>query len=94
MKALMAQKKDKRADNKENQLKKSQKQKEEYQNPLSYMMKESQNPASFSNDIRKETDPVYVLYLAAVLAVCAIIMGIRGLKESKIKAALRSRKEH
>lgn len=92
MKALMAQKREKQANNKNNQLKQSQKQKEEYREPLSYLMKQSQNTATFSSDIRKETDPVYVLYLAALLAVCAIAMGIRGLREVKNKDSIRRQK--
>lgn len=94
MKALMAQKKERDANHKERQLKKSQKKKEEYKDPISHMMAQNENTAAFSSDVKKETEPIYVIYLAALLAACAVAMGIRGLKEEKLKVALRSRKEH
>lgn len=85
MKALMAQKRDRDGNSKENQLKQKQETKEQYKDPLNYMMKQSRSDASFSSDIMQETDPVYIIYLAALLAVCAAAMGIRGLQAERKK---------
>ncbi len=79
MKAVMAQKKDKDADNKNNQLKEDKKKKEQYKDPLDKMLKRSANNATFSNDVRRETDPMYLIFAAAVLGAAAVALGIRGL---------------
>ncbi|MCB6993047.1 hypothetical protein LI177_06060 [bacterium 210820-DFI.6.37] len=88
MKALMAQKKDKDDDNKTNQLEKDKKKKEEYKDPLNKLLKRSASTATFSGDVRKETDPLYLIAAAVVLAVAAIALGIRGLRESRKKRTL------
>lgn len=79
MKAVMAQKKDKDADNKNNQLKEDKKKKEQYKDPLDKMLKRSANNATFSNDVRRETDPMYLIFAAAVLGAAAVALGLRGL---------------
>lgn len=79
MKAVMAQKDDQDSDNKNNQLKKDKKKKEAYQDPLNDMLKRSENNATFSNDVRKETDPIYLIFAAAALGSVAVVLGIRGL---------------
>lgn len=86
MKAVMAQKKDKDADNKNNQLKEDQKKKEKYKDPLDKMLKRSANNATFSNDVRRETDPIYLIFAAAVLGAAAIALGVRGLLSGRGEA--------
>lgn len=86
MKAVMAQKKDKDADNKNNQLKEDQKKKEKYKDPLDKMLKRSANNATFSNDVRRETDPIYLIFAAAVLGAAAIALGIRGMLSGRGEA--------
>lgn len=93
MKALMAQKRDKDGTDKDNQLKQKQEKKEQYKDPLNYMMRQNRSNASFSSDIMQETDPVYVIYLAALLAVCAAAMGIRGLQAER-KRTLADHADH
>lgn len=85
MAALMAQKNDKDADNKNNRLEKDQKKKEEYKDPLNKLLKRNANTATFSNDVRKETNPIYLVFVAAVLAAAAVALGIRGLRDSRRK---------
>lgn len=85
MKALMAQKKDKDDDNKTNQQEKAKKKKEEYKDPLNKMLKRSESNATFSNDVRKETNPLYLIFAAVVLAGAAVALGIRGLWENRRK---------
>ena len=79
MQAMMAQKKDKDAQNKLNQLEKAKKKKEEYKDPLNKMLKRNMNTATFSNDVEKETSPVYLILAAVLLALIAISTGIRAL---------------
>lgn len=79
MKAVMAQKKDKDAENKTNQLQEDQKKKEKYKDPLDKVLKRNQNNATFSNDVRRETDPVYLIFAAALLGAAAVVMGLKGL---------------
>lgn len=85
MKALMAQKKDKEDDNRMNQLEKDKKKKEEYKDPLNKMLKRSISTATFSNDVRKETNPLYLIFAAIVLAAAAVALGIRGLRDRRSK---------
>lgn len=79
----MAQKNDDDSDNKQNQLEEDKKKKEEYKDPLNKLLKRKENTATFSNDVRKETDPIYLIVVAAALAVAAVGLGIRGLIESR-----------
>lgn len=85
MKALMARKNDQDADDKRNQLEKDKKKKEEFKDPLNKMLKRNANTATFSNDIRKETEPVYLIFVAAALAAAAVVLGVRGLWEKRRK---------
>lgn len=84
--ALMAQKNDDDSDNKQNQLEEDKKKKEVFQDPLNRLLKRSENNATFSNDVRKETDPIYLIVIAGVLASAAVAMGLRGLWESRRNA--------
>lgn len=86
MKAVMAQKKDKDADNKNNQLKEDKKKKEKYKDPLDKMLKRSANNATFSNDVRRETNPIYLIFAAAILGATAVALGIRGLLSGRGEA--------
>lgn len=84
--ALMAQKNDDDSDNKQNQLQEDKKKKEVFRDPLNRLLKRSENNATFSNDVRKETDPIYLIVIAGVLAAAAVAMGLRGLWESRRNA--------
>lgn len=84
--ALMAQKNDDDSDNKQNQLQEDKKKKEVFRDPLNRLLKRSENNATFSNDVRKETDPIYLIVVAGVLASAAVAMGLRGLWESRRNA--------
>lgn len=83
MKALMAQKKEKDADNKNNQLEKDKKKKEEYKDPLNKILKRNTNTATFSNEVRKETNPIYLIFVAIALAIAAVGLGIRALIQQR-----------
>lgn len=84
--ALMARKNDDDSDNKQNQLQEDKKKKEVFRDPLNRLLKRSENNATFSNDVRKETDPIYLIVVAGVLASAAVAMGLRGLWESRRNA--------
>ncbi|MGN0703872.1 MAG: hypothetical protein ACI4LD_04860, partial [Lentihominibacter sp.] len=81
MKNILSQKKDKDADNKESRLEKAKKKKEEFKDPLNKILKRNANTATFSNDVRKETDPVVLIFVAVLLAIAAIVLGTRGIMD-------------
>lgn len=83
MQNLMAQKKDQDADNTQNQLAKKKQKKEEAKNPIDKILKRNQNTATFSNDVQKETNPIYLLIVAGILVMAGIALGIRGLWDSR-----------
>lgn len=86
LKEMMRQKNDEdtdEADEKVNQLEKKKKKKEEYKDPLNKILKRNERTATFSNDVRKETDPQGIIIAAVVLAAAAILLGIRGLYRSR-----------
>lgn len=68
-------------DNKEIELAKEKQKKEEYKDPLDKLLKRSANTATFSNDVRRETNPLYLMAIAGVLGVAAAIIGLRGVRE-------------
>ena len=81
MRELMAQKKQEQAENKETRLEKDKKKKEEFKDPLNKLLKRNANTATFSNDVRKETDPVVLIFVAVLLAIAAIVLGTRGIMD-------------
>jgi len=83
MRLLMKQDQDKDADNKEIELAKEKKKKEEFKDPLNAMLKRSQNTATFSNDVRLETDPIHLIRIAVVLAVVALLLALKELRERR-----------
>lgn len=83
MQSIMAQKKDQNADNTQNQLEKKKQKKEQAKDPINKILKRNQNTATFSNDVQKETNPIYLLMAAGILAVAGIALGIRGLWDSR-----------
>lgn len=83
MQSIMAQKKDQDADNTQNQLEKKKQKKEEAKDPINKILKRNQNTATFSNDVQKETNPIYLLMVAGILAAAGIALGIRGLWDSR-----------
>ena len=78
---MMAQRDDKTQDNKETMLEKNKKKKEEFKDPLSKILKRNANTATFSNDVRRESDPMILIFAAALLAAAAVLIGIRGIIE-------------
>jgi len=83
MKELMAQKKDQSEDNKLNQLAKEKKKKEEFKDPLNKILKRNASTATFSNDVRRETQPQILIFAAIMLAAVAIILGIKGMVDMR-----------
>lgn len=83
MKKLMAQKKDKQADNKQNKLMKDKKKKEQFKDPVDKLLKRSAVNATFSNDVRRESSPSVLIFVAAAIAAIAVMLGIRGLIDRK-----------
>lgn len=85
MRDQMKQKDDSEADDKETKIEEKKKKKEEAKDPVDKILKRNMNNATFSNDVQRETNPVYLIYVAAVLALAAVILGIRGIIESRRK---------
>ena len=83
MQNLMAQRNDDQADNKEEELSKIKRKQEEYKDPLNKLLKRNQNTASFSSDVQQETDPIYLIAVAILLAVAAVGAGARGIWEMR-----------
>jgi hypothetical protein len=40
--------------------------------------------ATFSNDVRKETEPLPVFVIAAALVLSATVLGVRSIREMKL----------
>ena len=83
MKKLMAQKKDKQADNKQNKLMKDKKKKEQVRDPVDKLLKCGAVNATFSNDVKRESSPAVLIFVAAAIAAIAVMLGIRGLIDRK-----------
>lgn len=75
---IMAQKNDKQADNKQNKLMKDKKKKEQFKDPVDKLLKRNAANATFSNDVRRESSPVVLIFVAAAIAATAVMLGIRG----------------
>ena len=80
---MMAQKQDKKADDKQTKLAKAKKKKEEFNDPLNKILKRNANTATFSNDVRKKTDPQILILAAIVLAAVALAVGVRAVTEMR-----------
>ncbi len=83
MKKLMAQKNDKQADNKQNKLMKDKKKKEQFKDPVDKLLKRNAANATFSNDVRRESSPAVLIFVAAAIAAIAVMLGIRGIIDRK-----------
>lgn len=79
MKKLMAQKNDRQADNKKNELIKDKKKKEQFKDPVDKLLKRNAANATFSSDVRRESSPVVLIFAVAAIAAAAVILGIRGI---------------
>lgn len=84
MKEIINQTEDDEEDNKEIELAKEKKKKEEFKDPLDKLLKRNANTATFSNDVRRETDPIYVIYVAVILAAAAIMLGVKAVIASRM----------
>ena len=83
MRELMAQKKQEQAENKETRLEKDKKKKEEFKDPLNKLLKRNANTATFSNDVRKETDPTILIFAACFLAAIAVFAAFKGIMDMR-----------
>ena len=83
MRNLMAQKKQEKADNKENHLEKAKKKKEEFKDPLNKLLKRNANTATFSNDVRKESNPTILIFAAGLLAAIAVFAAFKGIMDMR-----------
>lgn len=83
MRNLLAQKKQEQADNKENRLEKAKKKKEEFKDPLNKLLKRNANTATFSNDVRKETEPTMLIFAAGLLAAIAVFAAFKGIMDMR-----------
>lgn len=83
MRNLLAQKKQEQADNKESRLEKAKKKKEEFKDPLNKILKRNANTATFSNDVRKETNPAILIFAAGLLAVIAVFAAFKGIMDMR-----------
>lgn len=75
---LMKQRKAEQANQKVRELQKAQKKAEDYRDPVGRMLEPEQNDASFSADVRRQTNPAYLLLIAAALGAAGIAFAIRG----------------
>lgn len=83
MRNIMAQKNDKQADNKQNKLMKDKKKKEQFRDPVDKLLKRSAVNATFSNDVKRESSPAVLIFVAAAIAAIAVMLGIRGIVDRK-----------
>ena len=83
MRELMAQKKQEQAENKETRLEKDKKKKEEFKDPLNKLLKRNANTATFSNDVRKESNPTILIFAAGLLAAIAVFAAFKGIMDMR-----------
>lgn len=83
MRNLLAQKKQELAENKETRLEKDKKKKEEFKDPLNKLLKRNANTATFSNDVRKETNPTILIFAAGLLAAIAVFAAFKGIMDMR-----------
>ncbi|MGN0701969.1 MAG: hypothetical protein ACI4KL_02190 [Lentihominibacter sp.] len=83
MRELLAQKEKEKAENKENTIEKEKKKKEEFKDPLNKILKRNANLATFSNDVRKETNPAILILAALLLALVAVAAALKGIMDMR-----------
>lgn len=83
MRNLLAQKEKEQAENKESRLEKEKKKKEEFKDPLNKILKRNANTATFSNDVRKESNPAILIFVAGLLAAIAIFAAVKGIMDMR-----------
>ena len=69
--------------NKQNKLMKDKKKKEQFKDPVDKLLKRSAVNATFSNDVKRESSPAVLIFVAAAIAAIAVMLGIRGLIDRK-----------
>lgn len=65
---------------KENELESKKKKKEEFKNPLNNLLKEDEPESPFSEDVRRESNPIYLILIAIAIALAGIVQGVRGFR--------------
>ena len=83
MRNLLAQKEKEQAENKESRLEKEKKKKEEFKDPLNKILKRNANMATFSNDVRKESNPTILIFAAGLLAVIGVFAALKGIMDMR-----------
>lgn len=83
MRELLAQKEKERAENKESTIEKEKKKKEEFKDPLNKILKRNANMATFSNDVRRETNPAILILAAVLLALVAVAAALKGIMDMR-----------
>ena len=83
MKSIISQTEDEKKDNKETELAKEKKKKEEFKDPLNKLLKRNANTATFSNDVRKETNPTILIFAAGLLAAIAVFAAFKGIMDMR-----------
>ena len=66
-----------------NKLMKDKKKKEQFKDPVDKLLKRSAVNATFSNDVKRESSPAVLIFVAAAIAAIAVMLGIRGLIDRK-----------
>ena len=62
---------------------KDKKKKEQFKDPVDKLLKRSAVNATFSNDVKRESSPAVLIFVAASIAAIAVMLGIRGLIDRK-----------
>ncbi len=78
LRTMIAQKQDAQQDDKNSMLEKEKKKKEEFKDPLDKILKRNANTATFSNDVKRQTDPFVLIIAAVLIAAVAVVLGIKG----------------
>ena len=72
-----------RGDRSDSILTNSTKKKEVFQDPVNKLLTKNENLATFSNDVKIKTNPMYLIIFAAALALVAITLGINAMRRAR-----------
>ena len=70
-------------DRSDNVLSTAKKKKEVFKDPVNKLLNRNANLASFSNDVKQKSNPVYLIFFAAILAVTAVVLGLSALMKGR-----------